>query len=208
MTTVVKPSRNRTNRAIPREHLRARIAAAALELFREHGFDAVSVDQIVARAQVSKGAFFVFFPTKADALIVYYDEVDARLEALRAAMDPARPLAALERFFEQAEALLRGEGPLLEALFRAIWTNTRLAAHDRDSGVRDRRGFFAFFDRAHALGAIDSAADPVVAADTLGDLWTGSVLNWLAQDRRYSLAEAVRPKLRLVFAGLAPKAAP
>lgn len=197
-----------TNRSLPRDELRHRIAEAALGLFVERGFDAVSVDQIVASAGVSKGAFFNFFPTKADALIVYYDQLDGRLAACRAAMDATRPLVALERFFEEAEALLRGEGPLVDALFKAIWTNARLAAHDRDSGVRDRRGFAGFFDRAQAAGAIDADIDPAVAADTMGDLWTGSVLNWLAQDRRYSLARAVRPKLRLVFAGLAPRDGP
>jgi AcrR family transcriptional regulator len=96
MTTVMtmvtgKAIAKRANREIPREDLRQRIGQAALSLFKEAGFDAVSVDQIVAKAGVSKGAFFNFFPTKADALIFYFRELDGSVAHLRADLDPRHP---------------------------------------------------------------------------------------------------------------------
>ena len=123
MTMVMKAkarARVRRNRGLPRAELRQRIAQAALRLFHEAGYDTVSVDQIVARAAVSKGTFFNFFPTKADVLLVYFDEIDGRLAALRAKLDPRQPERALEKFFAKAETLLRSEGPLIETLTRAI----------------------------------------------------------------------------------------
>jgi AcrR family transcriptional regulator len=194
----------RSNRTMPRHLLRARIGHAALALFRESGFDAVSVDQIVAKARVSKGAFFNFFPTKADALLVYFHELDARIDKLRSRLDPARPLPALEKFFVQAEKVLRAEGPLLDALTRAIWAHPTLLKADRVSAKQDRRTFADFFERSRRGGKI-AVDDPAVAADAVGDLWTGSILMWLASGRSYSFAEAVKPKLRLLFEGVRPR---
>lgn len=193
-----------TNRTIPRGELRQRIGHVALTLFKESGFDAVSVDQIVAKARVSKGAFFNFFPTKADALLVYFRELDGRIDLLRERMDPAQPLAALESFFIQTETLLRAEGPLLETLSRAIWSHPALMKADRVSAKEDRRAFAKFFERARSAGTVD-IDDPAVAADAVGDLWTGSILMWLAAGRSYSFGEAVNKKLRLLFAGLRPE---
>ena len=192
----------RANRAMPREDLRQRIGQAALSLFKEAGFDAVTVDQIVAKARVSKGAFFNFFPTKADALIVYFRELDGSVARLRADLDPRFPLEALEKFFGRTETLLRAEGPLLNSLWQAIWTHPSLMNADRASAERDRRGFAEFFSRACALGTVDASIDPAIAADMVGDLWTASILLWLAAGQSYSFAEAVAPKLQLLFAGL------
>lgn len=199
MTTVTN---QRANRGTPRDELRQRIGDAALTLFKQSGYDAVSVDQIVAKARVSKGAFFNFFPTKADALIVYFRELDESIARLRAGLDHRYPEAALKKYFARAEALLRAESSLVNSLWQAIWTHPSLLQADRASAERDRRGFAEFFRKAQAAGAIDAKADPAVAADMVGDLWTASILMWLAAGQSYSFAEAVAPKLRLLFAGL------
>jgi AcrR family transcriptional regulator len=202
MTMVTSRNAKRANREIPREELRQRIGDAALSLFKKGGFDAVSVDQIVTKAGVSKGAFFNFFPTKADALIFYFRELDGSLAHLRADLDPRCPLAALKKFFARSETLLRAEGTLLNSLWQAIWTHPSLMNADRASAGRDRRGFADFFSRARALGTVDVKVDPDVAGDMVGDLWTASILMWLAAGQSYSFAEGVTPKLRLLFVGL------
>jgi AcrR family transcriptional regulator len=43
---------------------RRRLAAAALELFADRGYNAASVDEIVAEARMSKSAFYEFFTSK------------------------------------------------------------------------------------------------------------------------------------------------
>jgi len=111
-------------------------------------------------------------------------------------------LPALERFFAKVETILTTEGPLIETLSRAIWTDSALLEADRTSAVQDRRIFADFFRRAQAARSLDPALDPVVAADALGDLWTGSILLWLAFGRSYSLSKTIRPKVRLLFNGL------
>jgi AcrR family transcriptional regulator len=68
------PDRRARNRA--RTH-RA-LVEAALELFSEEGFDAVSVERIADAAGVSPRTFFRYFPTKEDVVVADYEaEFDA-----------------------------------------------------------------------------------------------------------------------------------
>jgi AcrR family transcriptional regulator len=53
---------------------RAAIHTAALALFRDQGYDATTVQQIAAAAEVSESTFFRYFQTKLDVLLL--DEFD------------------------------------------------------------------------------------------------------------------------------------
>jgi AcrR family transcriptional regulator len=60
----------------------AEIQRHALRLFRQHGYDATTVAQIIEEAEVSESTFFRSFPTKAD--VVLFDGMDALIvEAFR-----------------------------------------------------------------------------------------------------------------------------
>ncbi|HEX3678340.1 MAG TPA: TetR family transcriptional regulator [Galbitalea sp.] len=63
---------------------RARIRAAALELFRRDGYDRTTVERIAAAAGVTHTTFFRYFPTKEDvALSDNYDPLIAGLLSAR-----------------------------------------------------------------------------------------------------------------------------
>ncbi len=51
-----------------RKATRERILESALELFHEKGFDATTVKEITERANMAKGTFFNYFPTKESIL--------------------------------------------------------------------------------------------------------------------------------------------
>jgi AcrR family transcriptional regulator len=81
-----------------RERKKARTRASlrehALRLFREQGYQATTVEQIAAAAEVSPSTFFRYFPTKED--LVLQDDVDVRMmEAIQQQPSGVGPIAAM-----------------------------------------------------------------------------------------------------------------
>jgi len=91
-----------------RERKKARTRASlrehALRLFREQGYQATTVEQIAAAAEVSPSTFFRYFPTKED--VVLQDDVDTRL---------------LEAFVNQPAEL--APIPAIRAALRETWAS-------------------------------------------------------------------------------------
>ena len=90
-----------------RDELRAGLQQAALELYRERGYDRTTTAEIAARAGVTERTFFRYFPDKREVLF----EEDPRLRpALAAAVAEAPrgldPLQIVLRAFRSIEGLL------------------------------------------------------------------------------------------------------
>jgi AcrR family transcriptional regulator len=74
-----------------KEETRHRIFHAAVDLFRERGFEHTTVDDITEKADVAKGTFFNYFPRK-EAVLGYLSE-----ERLSAIEDNASAMFAADR---------------------------------------------------------------------------------------------------------------
>jgi Transcriptional regulator len=79
----------------------AEIVAAALAIFAEKGFAAARTEDIAVRAGISKGALYLYFPTKEDLFrAVVKDAVVPNVEALRANIEAsALPFADMLHMF-------------------------------------------------------------------------------------------------------------
>lgn len=84
---------------------RARLYEAALELFRQKGFEAVQVDEIVRVAGVARGTFYLHFQGKDEVLEAFRENVERDLR---------ERLEAIERPESIAELFERIIGALLE----------------------------------------------------------------------------------------------
>jgi AcrR family transcriptional regulator len=125
-----------------------RIVRAAQDLLAQRGYEAVTVDDIVARAGSSKGSFYHRFADK-EALLAYLaGECLARAKATWAErLDPERlrdvPLpAVLAGFVRDLMADYRGsDGPVLRALITEAWhrpdSEFQQMTDELDAHVRD-----------------------------------------------------------------------
>ncbi|MFA1542730.1 TetR family transcriptional regulator [Actinomadura monticuli] len=106
-----------------RKKQRTRLALidAALDLFLAKGYEAATIDEIVASVEVSQRTFFRYFATKEDVVTSFLAEHDQVLEEALAARPPGeRPFTAL---FESLRVVLRAiaEGdPAEGARFRRV----------------------------------------------------------------------------------------
>ena len=124
---------------------------AALELFTDHGFDHVTVEQIAAQANVSTRTFFRYFPTKADACF------GIAAIALEEVVNSRDVLGTTER-------QIRGYAARVVADPEFYATQTRLSLGHPQVRVRRLEVLLAF-DDALAAGFMreQPGLDPVIA---------------------------------------------
>lgn len=67
--------RKRISRATLSAHQRERILTAATEVFAKRGYQASTVDNVVAAAKIGVGSFYAHFDGKEDCLLAAYDKV-------------------------------------------------------------------------------------------------------------------------------------
>lgn len=91
---------------------RRRLQQAALDLYRERGFDRTTTAEIAARAGVNERTFFRHFPDKREVLFDGEAALSAALtEAVAAAPGGLRPLDVLLVAFQEAGRVLEENRP-------------------------------------------------------------------------------------------------
>lgn len=81
-----------------RRETRTRICDAAMSLFLQKSYAAVTVDEIAEAADISKRTFFGYFPAKEDVVTAWQEKFNEPLmAAILAGPDDETPFQALER---------------------------------------------------------------------------------------------------------------
>lgn len=113
---------------------RAELVAAAKALFFERGYDRTSVDEIIARAGVSKGAFYYYFPSKESVLEALATQMaDDAIDQIGSILEEKK-LNALERlnaFLEGTRRLKTEHASEILATFEAVFRPENLVLYHR-----------------------------------------------------------------------------
>jgi AcrR family transcriptional regulator len=88
------------------ERTRREIRDAAMELFAEFGYEAVTVSDIAAKADVARRTFFRYFPDKQEVL--FADDSELHLLLAKAVESAARDLAPIGDSLPDAVRAVRG----------------------------------------------------------------------------------------------------
>ncbi|HEU5089732.1 MAG TPA: TetR/AcrR family transcriptional regulator [Roseiflexaceae bacterium] len=178
---------------------RARIIAAARQLFHSQGFEATTMAQIAAAADVAKGTLFLYAPTKADLLVVVYEAELQQLaerglaHVLPGVSIPAALVAIFAPFFElysQNKVLARRY--VAQQLFQSgALPESAPALHGLMTGLA---ALIAGWQRQ---GRVAAELVPELAAQTTFMLYFGILVAWL----RGNLGDEARDqRLLAVFA--------
>src|SRR5258705_6904135 len=98
---------------------REQLVRLGTEIFAERPFDEVSIDDIAAAAQISKGLLYHYFPSKRDFYVEVVRFSAMEMEALTEpdpSLEPrARRSASLDRYLDYVESHAQGYATLMRA---------------------------------------------------------------------------------------------
>jgi AcrR family transcriptional regulator len=177
-----------------KERTRRQITETARRLFGERGFEAVTVAEVAAAAEVSEATVFNYFPSKED---LFYGGLEAfeegLLEAIRKRAPGESALAAFGQFVTEPRGLLAAKDPAVierqAAMTRVIEESPALLAREQSilAGFTDS---LAELLRAET-GAKPEDLAPWVAANAM----IGVHRSLIGYARRQVLAGARNPQL-------------
>lgn len=171
------PPRAAGRRERRRAETRERLYRAALRLFAERGFWKTTVEDITEAADVGKGTFFNYFPTKEHVLAAFGEE---RIAAVQGALDKART----------------GRGPVMEIL--------KDLATDAAGQSKENAALLRAIYSAHAsCGDVreELASRMMAARKLLGEIF--SIAQGRGEVRRDVSAAEMARLTQIVFMGVA-----
>jgi AcrR family transcriptional regulator len=182
-----------------RQRRRAAILRAAADLFGQHGYAGVQVDEVARAAGVGKPTLYRYFPSKEELFLETFSDA---LEALEAELDGIR-----RREGSQREALATMVGRLTDVLARQmvslrVLTGEQPALADRwRSLYRDRRRPILDALRAVILAGIKNGEFRAVDPDVVPALLLGMVRGGLMGAPDVPRARLARGAIDLVLHG-------
>ncbi|HEY0215159.1 MAG TPA: TetR family transcriptional regulator [Cellulomonas sp.] len=187
-------------RARARAAVRLEVAAVAVELVLEQGYEATTVDDICTAAEISRSTFFRYFPSKEDALFgASSDAGDRLLDALTARPDDETPWVAVRRALDPLIEQYDAGDERVRRLAHLVVTTPALVAHHREKNARWMQLLLP--ELARRLGADPAdAADPrphAVIASALGCV-EAALTAWTAGDHPQTLPALLDRAMRAV----------
>ena len=194
---------SRTLRERNKARARAEIADAALRLFCDRGFEAVTVDEIVSAAGVSRRTFFRYFETKEDALLADYPELDTRLREALAAARPDDAMDAVRAgLHEMADWYIQRSDAVLARSKLIHDTSVNLAARNLEFLTKWEPAVAIAI--AHQVGADEGDLLPRTSAAMIIGAFRAALTQWVRSSCEPDLHSLSDQALDLAEHGLRP----
>ena len=155
-----------------------RILHAALELFRQRGFLETTVEDITEAADVGKGTFFNYFPSKEHVLAAVGE---TQLERIRVVLSEARdkkwPLErTLPELLHRLAELPRSSPGLARSFLIAIVSNPKVSELIGERMERGREMLAGYFRQVQTTGGIPTGVEPWALAWIFQQSFFGHIL--------------------------------
>ena len=109
---------------------REKLLQVAFDLIWKQSYGSVSVDDICERAEVKKGSFYYFFPSKSDLAVAAYEAhwQDSAVPGMTASSSPLVPPLEPDWRITAAESMTRRRSPIARADASSAALSRRSAA--------------------------------------------------------------------------------
>lgn len=186
--------------------LRERLFRAALDLFAKKGFAETTVEDITNAADVGKGTFFNYFPSKDHILLAF---AEMQLGRLRKAVDEARQTQdPVPTFFRSLTALMAAEPArnpgIIRVLLLAFLSNLEVRQAMLDLQDRVLALHAEMIQIGQDRGEIRNDIPPADIALVFRQTIFGTLLIWSLYGDA-SLQSRVDSAFEVIWTGLSPR---
>src|SRR5260221_12615891 len=196
------PARRERRRA----DIRERLIQSALHLFAQKGFAETTVEDITEAADVGKGTFFNYFPSKDHILLAFSDMQLAKLEqSINGLVTSQQPLREFMRglVLRMTEEPLRNPGMLRALLLGYLSSNPQ-----RDARLNKQNRAHALHKRMVEIGQERGEVRKDLPAAEIAHVFRqtilGTLLIWSVMGDA-SLRDRIDSALQMIWTGIAPK---
>jgi AcrR family transcriptional regulator len=185
---------------------RERLFRAALRLFAEKGFAETTVEDITNAADVGKGTFFNYFPSKEHILIAFSD---MQLSKLQATVDQMRARPEPMRSFFRAMTLRMTEEPskspdVVRALLQANLSSSSVRSVMLERSARAEGLLTQLVQIGQERGEFRRDVPALELAQVFRQTIFGTLLMWSLHGDA-SLSDRIERALEILWLGLAPR---
>ena len=185
---------------------RERLFRAALRLFGEQGFAETTVEDITNAADVGKGTFFNYFPSKEHILIAFSD---MQLSKLQATVEQMRARLESMRSFFRAMTLRMTEEPskapdVVRALLQANLSSSSVRSVMRERSARAEGLLTQLVQIGQERGEFRRDVPALELAQVFRQTIFGTLLMWSLHGDA-SLSDRIERALEILWMGLAPR---
>jgi len=204
-TSTSIPSNRRERQSLER---RERLFRAALDLFAHKGFAETTVEDITNAADLGKGTFFNYFPSKEHILLAF---AEMQLGKLRAAADEARAKNEPTRVFLRSLGARMTQEPIrnpsiIRILLQAFLSNTPVRESMMDLQARVIAIHTEIIRLGQQRGEIRDDLPPEVLANVFRQTVFGTLLIWSLYGDA-TLLSRIEDAFEVLWTGLAPRKA-
>jgi AcrR family transcriptional regulator len=200
-------SPNLTDRRSRRSaELRDRIFRAALDLFARKGFASTTVEDITNAADVGKGTFFNYFPSKDHILLAFAEMQLGRLrEAVEQARQSHEPVPKFLRSLTTRMTAEPARNPdLIRALLLAFLSNTEVRLQMMDIQSRVLALHAEMVQLGQQRGEVRTDLAPIEVAQVFRQTIFGTLLIWSLYGDA-SLPSRIDSAFEIIWTGLTPR---
>src|ERR1700687_2699056 len=189
--------------------IRERLFRAALDLFAQKGFTETTVEDITEAADVGKGTFFNYFPSKDHILLAF---VEMQLGKLRVAADEARTKNEPMQVFLRSLGARMTQEPIrnpsiIRILLQAFLSNSPVRESVIDLQARVIAVHTEMIHLGQQRGEIRDDLPAEVLAHVFRQTVFGTLLIWSLYGDA-SLVSRIEDAFEVLWTGLAPRPAP
>src|ERR1700731_3239829 len=185
---------------------RERLFRAALRLFADKGFAETTVADITDAADVGKGTFFNYFPSKEHILVAFSD---MQLSKLQATVDEMRDKHVPMRKFFRDMTLRMTQEParapdVVRAILQANLTSSSVRSVMRERSARSEALLTQLVQIGQERGEFRRDVPALELAQVFRQTIFGTLLMWSLYGDA-SLSDRIERAMEIVWMGLAPR---